>query len=262
MGDTIAISGLQINQQILGDADAVPVLMLHGWGAEISLLAPLAERLAPLGYRCYLLDMPGFGVSEDPPIAWTVHDYADFVLAYMDAHHLQRVHLFGHSFGGRLGLILGAEHAARIGGMALADAAGIRPQTPAWKRARLGVYKGVRDGLSAVGLRGLSDSLRGWYNRQYGSTDFQNVSGVMRQTFVNVVNEDLRGYAGRVRVPTLLFWGDADTDTPLWQGQLLEQLIPDAGLVVFPGAGHYSYLEHPLQTARAMHELFKTLTLA
>jgi len=88
------------------------------------------------------------------------------------------------------------------------------------------------------------------------------VTGVMRQTFVNVVNEDLQSYAGRVRVPTLLLWGDADEDTPLWQGQLLEQLIPDAGLVVYPGAGHYSYLERPVQTAKAMHELYKTLALA
>ena len=48
-----------------------------------------------------------------------------------------------------------------------------------------------------------------------------------------------------------------DDDTPLWQGQLLEQTIPDAGLVVWEGAGHYSYLERAADTARVMDHFFK-----
>lgn len=234
--------------------------MLHGWGAEIKLLAPLAERLASLGYRVHMLDLPGFGASDPPPQPWTVHDYAEFVLAYLDHHELERVYLFGHSFGGRLGLILGAQHPDRVIKMALADSAGIRPKTPVWQSARLRLYKGMRDGLRTVGLHGFSDSLNSWYNGRYGSSDFQAVSGVMRQTFINVVKEDLTDYARRVAVPTLLFWGDQDQDTPLWQGELLEKLIPDAGLVVYAGAGHYSYLEHPDQTAKAMHALFSGST--
>jgi len=60
---------------------------------------------------------------------------------------------------------------------------------------------------------------------------------VLRETLVKVVNEDLLPYAARVSRPTLLFWGDQDHDTPIAQGQLLEKTIPDAGLVVFDGAG-------------------------
>jgi pimeloyl-ACP methyl ester carboxylesterase len=177
-------------------------------------------------------------------------------MIYADQHQLERFHLFGHSFGGRLGLILGAKQSERIITLTLADSAGIRPALPFPLRTRLTVYKGLRDGLKRVGMGGLSDRLRTWYNRRYGSADFQDVSGVMRETFVNVVNEDLQDTARRVAVPTLLLWGEADEDTPLAQGQLLEQLIPDAGLVVFPGAGHYSYLEQVEQSAQAMTALF------
>ena len=45
--------------------------MLHGWGASLKLMQPLAERLAALGYAVYSFDFPGFGESDPPPTAWT-----------------------------------------------------------------------------------------------------------------------------------------------------------------------------------------------
>jgi pimeloyl-ACP methyl ester carboxylesterase len=252
----IHIDGLSVAEAITGDPAAPPVVMLHGWGVSLDLVWPLAKQLAPLGYRVLALDMPGFGESDPPPQAWSVHDYVRFVLAYLDFHRLERVHLFGHSFGGRLGLVLGADHAERLRTMVLADAAGLHKRAPIHAQLRLRAYKAVRDNLKTVGLISISDRLRHAYNRRYGSSDFQAVSGVMRETFINVVNEDLRHYARRVAVPTLLLWGDQDGDTPLEQGQLLEQLIPDAGLVVYEGAGHYSYLERTAQVVRAIDALF------
>ena len=80
----------------------------------------------------------------------------------------------------------------------------------------------------------------------------------MRETFVKVVNEDLLLYAAQVKPSTLLFWCDQDTETPLSQAQLLEKTIPDAGLVVWEGSGHYSYLERVADTARVMDHFFKT----
>ncbi|MCU0497814.1 MAG: alpha/beta hydrolase [Anaerolineae bacterium] len=249
------IADLQIHQEVIGEGE--PIVMLHGWGANISLIRPLGERLAPLGYRVYLLDLPGFGQSEAPPIAWTVYDYARFVLAYLDAHGLAKTHLFGHSFGGRLSLILGADHADRIQKIVLANSAGIRTPLPWPTRARLTVYKRLRDGLRGVGLKPIADQLQAWYNGRYGSSDYQQISGVMRATFVQVVNEDLRPYAARVQRPTLLIWGDQDTDTPLWQGQYLEQTIPDAGLVVYQGAGHYSYLDRLVDATRVIDYFYR-----
>lgn len=253
------ISGITINQQYITEivtGDGKPILFLHGWGADSSLMMPLAERLVPLGYRAYIPDLPGFGGSDEPPTAWTVFDYANFVVDYLAYHQLEQVSLFGHSFGGRLGLILGADHAESIYKMSLANAAGIRPKTSTMQHLRLKAYKAVREGLKGVGASGLSDWLRQKYNARYGSSDFNRVSGVMRETFVKVVNQDLLHYAARVRVPTLLFWGDQDEDTPLWMGQKLEQTIPDAGLVVLEGCGHYSYIQNSVKTAQVIHFFF------
>lgn len=250
-----SLQGLTLNEAIVGDGP--PVVMLHGWGANLSLLWPLASRLAPLGYRVYTLDLPGFGGTSLPPVAWGVADYARWIAAYLDQHALERVHLFGHSFGGRLGLVLGADYPERIHRMVLADSAGIRPTPPLHARLRSTLYRAARDAMTAAGLGNAADQLRARYAARYGSADFQATQGVLRETFIRVVTEDLRDYAARVRVSTLLLWGDQDADTPLWQGQLLEKLIPDAGLVVFQGAGHYSYLDKLAETLQVMDYFLK-----
>ena len=65
----------------------------------------------------------------------------------------------------------------------------------------------------------------------------------MRQTFVKVVNQDLTELYSRFRASTLLIWGDADTETPLWMAKEMEKRIPDAGLVILEGGTHFAYLE-------------------
>ena len=251
----IQLNNINIAEHIIGAGESI--LFLHGWGANIGLILPLAERLLQSGFCCYMVDMPGFGKSDEPPQAWTVYDYANFVLDYLDMHGLEQVYLFGHSFGGRLGLILGSQHSHRIKKMVLSDTAGIMQGTPFIPKMRLNLYKSIRDTMYSVGLNSMADNLREKYNQRYGSSDFQAVSGVMRQTFIDVVNEDLLPLASQVKVSTLLFWGEKDEDTPLWMGQKLEQEIPDAGLIVHQGAGHYAYLEKLVDTAQVMDYFFK-----
>ncbi len=248
------VQQIQTAEVIIGEGK--PIVMLHGWGANIGLLTPLAEKLVPLGYQCYIPDMPGFGQTATPPTSWSVGDYAKWVIAYMDAHALDQVYLFGHSFGGRLGLVLGADYGDRIIKMALADAAGVRSKPSTSGQLRLKSYRLALNALQTVGLKPQADQLRTWYSERYGSSDYKAAKGVMRETFVKVVNEDLLLYAARVKPSTLLFWGDNDEDTPLSHGQLLEKTIPDAGLVVWEGAGHYSYLERAGDTARVMDHFF------
>ena len=192
----ITVNGIETNQLIQGEGQ--PLLMLHGWGANMKLLQPLADKLVPFGYKIYMLDLPGFGDSADPPEPYTVFDYANFCIQYLDHHKLDKVYLFGHSFGGRLGLILGSEYANRIQKMALSDSAGIKTEAPLPARLKLKTYQSIRKGLYSVGAKSLADNLREYYNKRYGSTDFQQVSGVMRQTFINVVNQGLLDYAKRV----------------------------------------------------------------
>ena len=78
----------------------------------------------------------------------------------------------------------------------------------------------------------------------------------MRAVLSKVVNEDLRGVMPRIGAPALLFWGENDTATPLRDARIMEKLIPDAGLVAVPGAGHFSFLERPALFAAVVRSFF------
>jgi pimeloyl-ACP methyl ester carboxylesterase len=249
----LMVDGIRISAYSVGEG--APVLVLHGWGVDSTAMQPLADGLAKRGFRVYALDAPGFGASDSPPTAWSVFDYARFMIAFLDTYNLDSVFVIGHSFGGRLGLILGSDYASRVRKMTLIDSAGVPPRRSLSSQIRLTTYRFIRDRLNSVGAKQLSQRLQTAYAQRYGSADYKS-AGVLRETFVKIVNQDLRAHAARVRVPTLLLWGEHDDDTPLWQAKILENLIPDAGLVTFPGAGHYSYLEHLHETIHIIEHFF------
>ncbi len=252
--ETLVVHGLKIACTVVGNGPAA-ILALHGWGGSIESFWPVALQLNRSGrYTIHLLDLPGFGKSALPPAPWDVSDYAAFVAAYMAERGLTRVHVLGHSFGGRIGLVLGAEYAERVDRMVLANSAGVpNPPDP----LRDVAVRAAKTILHLPGLRRLYEPVRRRAYEQLGATDYLE-AGPLRETFLKVIGQDLLPQAARISRPTLLIWGDRDRDTPLWQGRRLEQTIPDAGLVIFEGAGHFSYLERLPDYVRIVDHFFMT----
>ena len=82
------------------------------------------------------------------------------------------------------------------------------------------------------------------YREKNGSSDYNQLSSdVMRETFKKVINLDLTENLSKIASPTLIMWGELDTDTPLYMAKVMEKKIKDSGLVVLKGAGHFSYLD-------------------
>ena len=80
---------------------------------------------------------------------------------------------------------------------------------------------------------------------------------MMRAILSKCVNEDLKHVMPLIKAPTLLIWGENDTATPLSDAKTMEKLIPDAGLVSFPGCGHYSFLDNPVGYKAVIKEFLK-----
>jgi pimeloyl-ACP methyl ester carboxylesterase len=234
-----------------------PVVLLHGWGASSALFAPHLEALSH-NYQVIAVDFPGFGHTPPPPAAWAVDDYAQWTLAVLDQLALGQVHLVGHSFGGRIAIALASSYPQRVGKLVLTGSAGIRPTRSLGYHLRVRLFKLmrglVRSKLVPQGVRKHAEA----YVQAQGSSDYQAASGTVRSSFVRVVNEDLRERLPRIKAPTLLIWGENDADTPLSDGKLMEQLLPDAGLVVFAGAGHYAYLEQAGRFCTIVETFFRS----
>lgn len=231
--------------------EGAPLLLLHGWGASAELFAPLYDQLQP-GRRLIVPDLPGFGGTPPPPGPWSVHDYARWTVALLDRLGVERCDVIGHSNGGRIAIVIAAEHPERVRRLALTASAGIRARHGIGYRARVASYKALRRAERSPLLpRGLRDAMRRRADRR-GSTDYRAASGTMRATLVRLVNEDLRPVLPRVMAPTLLIWGDRDTETPLDDARVMERLIPDSGLAVFEGGSHYAYLEQAARFCRVI----------
>ena len=141
--------------------------------------------------------------------------------------------------------MLAATHPGRVRRMVLTGSAGIRPRRT-WRSAvRVRSYKVLRAVERSSAVPAALRRAAGRNADRRGSADYRAVSGVMRGTLVRLVNEDVRGLLPSLHLPVLLIWGDQDSETPIDDGRLMERLIPDAGLVVFEGAGHFAYLEQP-----------------
>lgn len=90
-----------------------------------------------------------------------------------------------------------------------------------------------------------------------GSSDYSNSTPKMRAILSKVVNEDLKHVMPSIKCPTLLIWGEKDTATPIGDAKIMEKLIPDAGLVSFPNAGHYSFLDNAFQYQAVLRSFLK-----
>lgn len=247
---TTVINGIKINYDIKGSGDCV--LFLHGWGANFGLFSALMDTVSEK-YTAAALDLPGFGESGEPDSPMSVDDYTEFVLSFLNSLSLRPIALIGHSFGGRImikalsqGKIPSAQKAVFI------DSAGIKPKKTAKQKLSLCCYKAGKAFLNIPPVKKAFPDALEKLRRKRGSQDYNNASEVMRRTLVKVVNEDLKGLLPQIRIPSLLIWGDADTATPISDGETFERLIPDAGLVRIKGAGHYSFLQAPDIAARAI----------
>lgn len=241
---SLQVFGLRTRYLVRGEGP--PVLVLHGWGAHIEAVYPIVTGLSSVA-TVYTLDLPGFGESELPPKPWGVEEYQAFVAAFMDELQIERPAIIGHSNGGRIAIRMAATEPSRPSRLVLVDSAGIRPRrTLRWYR-RVGMAKVGKYAARFLGSPG--ERLRARLVGRAGSADYL-AAGPMQPTLVKLVNADLRPFMPQIKVPTLLVWGSEDSDTPLSAAREMEHLIPDAGLVLLEGAGHYSYLDQPARFAR------------
>ena len=247
---TIEVERLALHYTTVGQGQ--PVVFLHGWGGQIASFGLIPAILGDR-FRVVAVDLPGFGATPLPPVPWGTLDYADFVASFLRQSNLTPCTLVGHSFGGKVSLALAARDPDMVSKLVLVDSAGIRPPRGLDYYARVYLVKTARRALSLPGTRLVKEPVLRRLYRVMGSSDYNAaVNPTLRATFVKVVNEDFRSLLPSIKAPTLLIWGDQDRDTPLSDGRLMERLIPDAGLVVFEGAGHFAYLDQLDQFCRVV----------
>jgi pimeloyl-ACP methyl ester carboxylesterase len=216
------------------------MVLLHGWGQNKEMMGLIFDHFKDR-FHVWSLDFPGFGESDDPPEAWGVPDYEEFLEDFICQNHIQKPILIGHSFGCRVAIRYAAKNPENVNKMCLTGAAGIRPKHGLDWQIRTKAYKAGKWMLKVTGQKKKLEELQ----KNAGSEDYRNAKGVMKPTFVKVVNDDVSPILKDVKCSVLLVWGDQDTAAPLWMGKQMEAEMPDAGLAIFEGDDHWAYWHQP-----------------
>lgn len=253
------IKEIHLSNQLLhydetGPEDGRPVILMHGWGCTHETVRSIAQILEP-GLHVYNIDLPGHGKSPEPDSVWGVGEYTAAITEFIDTLKINDPILIGHSFGGRIAIMLASQRP--LTKIMLVDAAGIKPRRKLKYYVKVYSFKTTKFLLLNIlgNKRGsrIVDKMRA----NAGSADYRNSSPRMRQIMSKAINEDLTPLLPGIKASTLLVWGRNDTATPLRDAKIMEKNIPDAGLVVFDDAGHYSFLDAYGQFKAVVREFFK-----
>jgi pimeloyl-ACP methyl ester carboxylesterase len=252
--------GLEIAYERVGEGPAL--VLVHGAAEDGRIWQPqlrgLADELTVVAW-----DEPGAGRSSDLPAAFGLADYARCLAALIEQLALAPAHVAGLSWGGTVVLELYRHRPDLVATLTLMDTyTGWKGSLPAVEvSARLA---GARAMLAAPGA--LDPTFPGLFANgppaEYASLLEQVSSDVRRESLgrqLEIMAEaDQTDVLPSIAVPTLLVWGALDERSPLTVARELEAAIPNAELVVIPGAGHLSHLERPDELNAAVAAFCRT----
>jgi len=212
---------------------------LHGWGGSADSFAELRENLKNEDIRILTPNLPGFGGEPEPERPWSVDDYADWVEAYLKKQNVHGpVYLLGHSHGGRTSIKLAARKTLPIAHLYLCAAAGMRRRRYVQRVLGLLLSKIGHAIFAFPGMKSWEPKTRKLLSKFVGSHDYEKASDLMKKTLVLVTKENLEPLLPTIDVPTDIFWGTEDRQTPVADAYIIRKGIRGSELHLYPGIRH------------------------
>ncbi len=220
------------------DENANTLVFLHGWQSSGDAFLGNINHFS-YNNNIVLIDFLGFGKSDVPskPLDTILHAISIYELLLKE--NFKNIILVGHSFGGRVAVLLASMFNIKLKGLVLVASAGIMPKRSLLYYLKVYSYKFSKK-LVAKKL------LPKKFLRLFGSKDYKQVTGVMRTSLIQIVNQDLKSFLQNVNTKTLIVNGSKDKSVPLKVAKIFNKNIKRSELVVMKGKGHFCFLEDKL----------------
>lgn len=259
IGRSIVAAGLRTNYHDLGSG--APVVLIHGSGPGVSAWANWRLALPELAKtrRALALDMAGFGYTDRPDgIRYTLDQWVEQALGFLDALDLEQVDLVGNSFGGALSLALAVRHPQRVRRLVLMGAAGLKFELTPALDAVWGYTPSVENMKSIMNWFAYDTSLmsadlaRLRYEasiRPGVQEAWDSMFPAPRQRWIDALASPEEQVAALPH-ETLVIHGREDRVLPMSNSVRLSQLIPKSQLHVFGRCGHWTQIEQAARFVR------------
>ncbi|GAA1772073.1 alpha/beta fold hydrolase [Nocardioides hankookensis] len=244
-----------------GIGGGLPLVMLHGGGPGASAWSNFGRALPHFAgtFRTLLVDQPGFGGSDKPPVVGNYYRHAaDYVVKLLDELGIERIHLLGNSLGGGTAMRLALTYPDRVGRLILMGPGGL-----SLNLFHADPTEGVQR-LMDFGADPTPERLRAFIStmvvnqalvtdelvaERFADATAPGAQDAMRSMGMSFWNPEtaedgmLWREAHQLRKHTLLTWGREDRVNPLDGAMVALKLIPKASLHVFPNCGHWAQIE-------------------
>lgn len=232
-----------------GDPNGMPVILLHGVTDSWRSFELMLPHLPP-SLHAFALSQRGHGDADRPTAGYGFHDFAADVAAFMDTLQLETAVLVGHSMGSGVAQRFALDYPDRLSGLVLVGSFATLPDNPGVREFWNSTVSRLVDPIDPNLVREFQQSTLA---QPVPAAFFETVvqeslkvpARVWRATFATFLREDWSGELGKITAPTLIIWGDQDRYFPRSDQDILTATIPDARLLVYPGAGHDPHWEEP-----------------
>lgn len=256
---------LTLNYYEAGESTSVggglPLVMLHGGGPGASAWSNFGSALPGFAedFRTLLVDQPGFGQSDKPPVVGNYFRFsAEVVKDLLDELGIDRIHLLGNSLGGGTAARFALLYPERVGRLVLMGPGGLNlslfhaDPTEGVKRLMDFGAAPTKESLRAfistmvVNQALVTDEL---VDERFADATAPGAQEAMKSMGMSFWNPDSYedGLVWRdahlLKRPTLLTWGREDRVNPLDGAFVALKMIPKASLHVFPNCGHWAQIE-------------------
>ena len=210
------------------DSD-ITIVFLHGWGLSGKSFNKIISNIENVSML--QVDLPGFGKSDNPKEYFDTYEYSYQIFLLLKRLGINKIVFVGHSFGGRLSILLSSVFGLDIVGCVLTSSAGLN---------RFGLVKWIKIKKYKL-IKKMVDKkiLNSKMLQSYGSVDYKNANSVLQKVLVRVVNQDLKNYTKLINVRTLLVWDKKDEVTPYWICRKMHRNICNSKIVVLNKGGHF-----------------------
>ncbi len=239
---TVTVNGVKLNYLVRGEGP--PIVLSHGLQSSAFTFTPILHHLAER-FSVFALDKRGHGDSEKPPGPYRIQDFANDLLAFLDALGLERVDFLGHSMGGRTGTLFAIEHSDWLNRLMLVSSSAGPPSGAYRQHFEVLLRVATEEGIEAVfnhnEIRRLlpPQLLEGPLAEEYRKRFLKNTP----ETYAASANAlftmpDLTGRLGEISVPTWVCYGENDPG-PLDFSDVYLERIPNCTRVMLPGSAHF-----------------------
>lgn len=206
-------------------------IYLHGWGCDHRSFLFCHKNIEDMS--SLFVDFPPFGESSKDIKNWSVFTYANMVISLCQHLGIEKYNIIGHSFGGRIAIIMSVLCKAETNKLVLVDSAGVRPRRSLAYYLKVWIYK-LRRKL------GLDVS-------NFGSCDYRSLGKDMRKIFNSIVTTHLDDFLPFIKSKTLIVFGKDDKTTPIYMAKKLQRRIKNSKLVLLSDAGHFCFVDRRLE---------------